>query len=181
VHSSHFLEHVDCHARIFTDVTRVCKDGARLEFWTPFAWSDDAFIFTHKTFFNDEHYLHMCYWYPDAYDKMLNARWVLHEIQYVVRPDILKELLANNVSLDFALRYWKNIAREFGVYITVHKGTKPELPAVRRTFSIGRFAERFELRREDPAKIAAVQLGDAVKTFSCGGPLPANCWDSEVR
>lgn len=172
VHSSHFLEHVVSPSPIFSEIARVCKDGARLEFWTPYAWSDDAFIFTHKTFFTEEHYLHMCVRYPEFYRDFLHSRWVLHEIQYVVRPEVLGELWANHTTLDYALRYFHNVAREFGVYMTVHKTGEPDIPPIRRTFSISRSTERFELRREDPTKYASTPMWEALKHFAASGPLP---------
>jgi SAM-dependent methyltransferase len=170
VHSSHFLEHVLDPGAVFTEISRVCRDGAVLDLWTPFAWSSDAFIFTHKTFFNEEHYLHMCWLYPDFYKDILHARWVLEEIQYVIRPEVLQELRGRQLDINFALKYCHNIAREFGVHITVHKNSWPTPPPYRRTFSVGRFADRYELPPESAAPTATVE--EAIRFYARQGPLP---------
>src|SRR4051794_22786124 len=49
VHSSHFLEHAQNPTRIFAEISRVCADRARLELWTPYAWSNPAFVLDHRT------------------------------------------------------------------------------------------------------------------------------------
>jgi hypothetical protein len=48
VHSSHFLEHIRDPTLIFAEVGSVCADGACLDLWTPYAWSNAAFIINHK-------------------------------------------------------------------------------------------------------------------------------------
>ena len=76
VHSSHFLEHLRDPVPLFKEVSRVCRDGARLEFWTPYAWSGDAFVIEHTFYWAEEVYLHMCVKYFDYWVKRLNARWM---------------------------------------------------------------------------------------------------------
>ena len=147
VHSSHFLEHTQNPTDIFAKISRVCADGARIEFWTPYAWSNPAFISGHRFFFTEDIYLHMCSWFIDFWRPILNARWVLEEVQYVVDPRVLCYLKAKDISLDFALRHLQNIVTEFGTFITVHK-TNAEITAspVRRTFSTARLGPRYEVQ-----------------------------------
>src|SRR5947209_3036355 len=52
VHTSHFLEHVDNPLDNLIEMSRVCRHGGQIEIWTPYAWSNDAFIFSHKNFLN---------------------------------------------------------------------------------------------------------------------------------
>jgi len=44
IYSSHFLEHIDNPGQVFQEVSRVAKNGAELEIWTPYAWTNDAFM-----------------------------------------------------------------------------------------------------------------------------------------
>jgi SAM-dependent methyltransferase len=150
VYSSHFLEHVRDPTSIFGEVGRVASDGARLEFWTPYAWENSATIIDHKLFFNEDHYLHMCVWFVDFWKQILKSRWHLREIVYVVEPRILVDLERSGLaSLDFAIRYWKGIVKEFGVFIEVSKtGRTAEdqtREEVRRSFATSRNGERHPL------------------------------------
>src|SRR5881396_3738761 len=47
VFSAHFLEHIDEPNHVFEEIGRICRDGARIEFWTPYAWTNDAFLYGH--------------------------------------------------------------------------------------------------------------------------------------
>jgi hypothetical protein len=115
----------------------------------------------------------MCYLYPDFYRNSLRGRWFLDEIQYVIRPEVLCELAAQQISLPFALQYMHGIAHEFCAHISVHKHGWPPTPPIRKTFSIGRFAERFELRQEAEPRAHLPTLESALKIYSANGPLPA--------
>jgi SAM-dependent methyltransferase len=145
VFSSHCLEHLSSQALVFREISRVAENGAPVEIWTPYTWSDEAFLYTHRTFFNELHFLHPCHLFPEHYDAILGARWQLREIQFAIAPETVDELRRHGFELDFALRYFKGVAREFGVHITVwHDGApKPEPP--RRTYSYERDGERFAL------------------------------------
>jgi len=149
VYSSHFLEHTANPGNIFVEVARVCRDRAQLEFWTPYAWHNDAFLFEHKTFFTEEHYLHICVLFPDFWQQALHARWVLNEVQYVIPEEVLHELAAQNVGVEFAVKHLHNIVKEFGVYITVYHEAPPEPPPpCKRTYSSSRAGKRLALAAE---------------------------------
>jgi predicted SAM-dependent methyltransferase len=51
IFTSHCLEHLADQALIYREMSRVAVNGATLEIWTPYAWTDEAFIYTHRTFF----------------------------------------------------------------------------------------------------------------------------------
>jgi len=186
VHTSHFLEHTQNPTNIFAEISRVCADGARLELWTPYAWSNAAFISGHKFFFTEDVYLHISVWFIDFWRNILGARWVLEEFQYVVDPGVLCYLKAKGVTLDFALRHLRNVVTEFGTFITVRK-TDEDLPppaTPRRTFSTARLAPRYEVQpdRAGPAFGAhgagnfaesdGEAVEEAIRTFARGGALP---------
>jgi SAM-dependent methyltransferase len=184
VHSSHFLEHAKNPTRIFAEISRVSADNARLELWTPYGWSNSAFVLDHRTFFNEDIYLHICVWFIDFWKEILNARWILNEFHYVVDPRTLCYLDAKQFSLDFALRHFQNIAKEFCAHITVTRDFTAESPQVKRTFSIGRFEPRYLLKSDKFAPRYDVmdaqssdfpardKLEKAIRSFTDGDPLP---------
>jgi len=172
IHSSHFLEHARNPTRIFAEIGRVCCDRARLELWTPYGGSNSAFIFDHKQFFVEDHYLHMCLLHPEFWEKILDGRWLLNEFQYVVRPETLCHLRRNGVSLDFALRYLRNTAVEFCAHITVLRDNRAaSSPPIKRTFSLARFEPRYEIWATE-GKVNPLRLLDAFRAFSKGRALP---------
>lgn len=182
VHSSHFLEHIRDPTPIFAEISRVCADRARVELWTPYAWSNPAFIIDHKFFYTEDVYAHMCVWFVDFWQDILRARWVLEEFRYVIEPDVLCYLKAKGISLDFALRHLRGVVTEFGTFITVRK-TDEEIapPPPRRTFSVARLGPRYEVQPDPIAPPFATQgaghdneaLEEAIRVFAKGEALPA--------
>jgi hypothetical protein len=169
VHSSHFLEHIENAnyvVKIFTEISRVCVDGAELELWTPYTWSNPAFIFGHNLFFNEDHYLHLCAWHSSFWEKELKARWLLKEITYIVDPEILIELYRNKTSLDFALKYYKNLVREFGVFIEVRHEYNGENLQPKRTFAVDRSSKRYPVKSKSEVGWNPVELENAFEWFS---------------
>lgn len=147
VHSSHFLEHLRDPTQIFAEISRVCADNARVEIWTPYAWSNPAFINDHKFFFTEDVYIHMCVWFVDFWRNILKARWLLNEFHYVIDQRKLCYLKAKDISLDFALRHLQNVVIEFGTHITVSRSEPASAsPPIRRTFSTGRLGPRYEVK-----------------------------------
>jgi SAM-dependent methyltransferase len=149
VHSSHFLEHVKDPTRIFAEISRVAADGATLEFWTPYAWENSAFIIDHKMFFNEDHYLHMCVWFVDFWENILHARWLLREFTYVIHPDVAVDLHRRRIPIDQALRYFKGVVREWGVHLEVRRDAPAPETRPRRTLALERNGERWDLERVD--------------------------------
>ena len=150
VFSAHFLEHIDEPNHVFGELGRICKDGARIVIYTPYAFSDGAFLYGHRTFFTEEPWMHFCVYMRDPFVPMLKGRWLLHNINFVVRPEIAAELQANGVSMDFALKYMKGVAWEFGVDIEFQRDL--DVPAVvpTRTWSTSRDAEHQPLVATPP-------------------------------
>ncbi|KAF0218735.1 MAG: methyltransferase family [Geobacteraceae bacterium] len=145
IFSSHFLEHLGDPTKIFAEFSRVAQDGAIMELWTPYAWSNPAFITDHKMFFNEDHYLHITNWFVEFWEKIIKCRWLLKEIQYVIDAETLMDLKKNNVSVAFALKYFKGIAKEFCVHIEVRHGYIGNAEQPIRTYSLGRETERFKI------------------------------------
>lgn len=169
VHSSHFLEHIDNPMPLFQELGRVCQNGAELEFWTPYGWSNPAFILSHKIFYNEDHYLHLCVWYRDFWKDFLKANWVLKEFIYIVEPQVLTELYTNKISLDFALKYYKGVVKEFGVSIEIRHDDDAAVCQPKRTFAIERYAQRYIVNSLQPNDyLDGDYLNKAIEWFSSG-------------
>lgn len=167
VFSSHFLEHIADPTRIFAEISRVSMEGAMLELWTPYAWSNSAFIIDHKLFFTEDHYLHMCNWYVDFWKNILHARWALLEFQYVITPAVLAELAHNNVDLDFAIRYHKGVVAEFCARIEISRDDRADAVSIpRRTFSLDRDSTRYLLPDRVSSAPSVASLNAAINKFS---------------
>jgi hypothetical protein len=167
VFSAHFLEHLTPPAPIpiFQEINRVAIDGAHLEFWTPFMWHNSGFIFGHTQYYNEDHYMHLCVWFPDFWQRGLGARWLLKEFVYVVDPEVLTELYKNKIQLEYALKYYKGVVREFGVIIEVRHDYKGETIYPKRTFTTERNRER-HLLRPSSKTIDENELQEAINWFS---------------
>lgn len=146
VYSNHFFEHLPDPTRLFAEISRVAQDGAQLEFWTPYAFSNPAFIIDHKCFFNEDHYMHICVWHTDFWKKILKARWILKEFHYIIEPEVLVDLYSNKMDLDFALRYYKNVVKEFCTYMEVQRKDHVEIPEIKRTFSLNRGGHKYIIK-----------------------------------
>jgi len=138
VYSNHFLEHIADPSHIFSEIGRVCVDKANLEFWTPYAFGPGAFIFDHKFFFTEEPYMHMCVKYVDFWKPILHSQWLLNEIHYIINPDAMDDLMANKVDIGFAIKYFKGVVEEFGVFIEVQRNYTGPTRLPERYFSTGR-------------------------------------------
>ena len=164
IFSSHCLEHLGDPSLLFGEISRVCQNGARLELWTPYGWESSAFAFGHRTFYNEEHYLHMCVRFWNLWAAWLGARWVLQELVYIIEPATLMELYRQRIDLDFAVRYHKGVAWEFGVLIDVWREFPgPEVPS-RRSFSERRDGARHPLPPivHPAADVPADKLAEAI-------------------
>ena len=133
IFTAHCFEHLAEHALVFNEIGRVAVDGAHLEIWTPYAWTNEAFIYTHRTFFTELHYLHPCCMFPEHWRPILGASWQLTEFQFIVTDEVLADLRRNRVGIDFALKYLKGVVVEFGVHIRIWHGDPPAAAEPLRT------------------------------------------------
>lgn len=146
IYSSHFLEHIDDPFQLFTEVSRICVDKAQLEFWTPYTWENSAFIFGHKKFYNEDDYMHLCVWFPHFWEANLKARWLLKEFVYTIEPKVLIDLYKNGIQLDFAIKYYKGVVREFGAIMEVRHNYQGEIVQPQYSFSTNRLAQRYPIQ-----------------------------------
>lgn len=145
VFSAHFLEHIEEPNHVFSEIGRICKDGARIEFWTPYAFTNEAFLYGHLHFLTEEMWMHFCVMHRDVFLGMLGGRWQLHRIVYAIPTPVVAEIEAAGFTLDFALRYFKGVPLEFGVEIEFR--TDPAIPPVmpERVYVTSRHGEQLPL------------------------------------
>ncbi|HCV31739.1 MAG TPA: hypothetical protein DGO89_17110 [Microcoleaceae bacterium UBA9251] len=145
VHSSYTLEHLTDPIHLFQEVSRVCIDGAKLEFWTPYVWHNSSFIYGQTNHYQEDNYMHLCVWFADLWSVSLGARWYLKEIVYVVPPHILVELYKQKVQLEFAIRYYKGVVQEFAAIIEVRHEDKQQTIYPQYSFATSRLGQRYLL------------------------------------
>ena len=144
VFSAHFLEHIEAPNHVFSEIGRIAKDGARIEFWTPYAFSDEASLYGHLHYLTEEEWLHFTVLHRDAHVAMLGGRWLLHRINFVVLPQTVAELEANGVAVDFAVKYFKGVVVEFGVEIEFQRNLDTPVVHPIRAWSTSRYGDRHE-------------------------------------
>lgn len=169
VFSAHFLEHIASPNHVFSEIGRVCRDGAKLEIWTPYAFSNEAFAYGHEHFMTEAMWTQFCVSHRDYFLDMLRGRWQLQSFTYVIPLAIQADIARNGVTLDFAVRYMKNVVEEFGVDIEFR--TQLDIPpeAPRRFWTDSRLGIRHDL--------AFSQRTDA----SCAASAPTDYnWFTEV-
>ncbi len=142
VFSAHFLEHIESPNHVFGEIGRICKDGARIEFWTPYAFSDEGFLYGHLHYLTEEPWMHFCVSHRDFFAEMLAGRWLLHQINYVVPPATKAELDAYGLPIEFAIKYLKGVVYEFGVEIEYRRDLAHPVVTPSRSWSTTRYGPR---------------------------------------
>jgi predicted SAM-dependent methyltransferase len=151
VFSAHFLEHIDEPNHVFSEIGRICRDGAAIEFWTPYAFSNEAFLYGHTHFLTEKPWMHFCVSHRDVFAEMLRGRWLLKSIDFVVGPETEAELRRYGVPMDFAVKYLKGVVQEFGVEIEFQRDLATPVSMPTQTWSTTRFGERQPLEPDLPA------------------------------
>jgi SAM-dependent methyltransferase len=153
IFSAHFLEHIAVPNNVFSEIGRVCRDGAKIEIWTPYAFSNEAFAYGHEHFITEAMWTQFCVSHRDYFVDMLVGRWQLYSFTYVIPVAIQADLRRNDVTLDFAVRYLKNVVEEFAV--TIEFRTDLDVPPLQplRFWADTRLGERQDLattQKSDP-------------------------------
>ncbi len=163
VFSAHFLEHIDEPNHVFEEIGRICKDGAAIEFYTPYAWTNEAFLYGHLHGITEELWNHLGVSHRDVYAGMLKGRWLLRRFVFVIDQATVDDLTRRKVDLDFAVRYLKGVVKEFGVEIEFRRDLA--LPAVvpERVYAVTRFGERKPL-----VAPAASSVGSSLERWARG-------------
>src|SRR3954453_17953447 len=159
VYSAHFLEHIEEPNHVFEEIGRICKDGARIEFWTPYAFTNEAFVYGHLSFLTEEPWLQFCGGNRDYHAAMLGGRWLLRGINYVVPESTQRDLAGRGYSVPFAVRYLKSVVQEFGVELEFRRDVNTPACRPTWTYSHTRFGPRFPLAERPRGLVGRVAAG----------------------
>jgi SAM-dependent methyltransferase len=151
VFSAHFLEHIDEPNHVFGEIGRVCRDGARIEFWTPYAWTNEAFLYGHLHCISEEMWNHICLSHRDAYVPMIKGRWLLRRFVFVIQQPIIDDLRARSIDLDFAVRYYKGVVHEMGVEMEYRSDLDSPVVVPERAYATDRSGPRMLLDPNVPS------------------------------
>ena len=159
VFSNHAFEHITAPQNILREIVRVCKHKAMVEIWTPYLKSNDAFLLGHDSFYNENIWKHICYLYDDFYFGDTKGRFELKYFQYILYPQIEKQLEKLNIPFVFALDHMFNIALEFAAVIEIDKtvahAKNPQIPGISVAYSrnmtfMGKLKHQFLKRFNHP-------------------------------
>jgi SAM-dependent methyltransferase len=145
VFSAHFLEHIEEPNHVFGEIGRICKDGAPIEFWTPYAWTDEAFLYGHLHGITEELWNQFGVSGRDIFVDMLKGRWLLRRFVFVIDPATVADLDHRGIELDFAVRYLKGVVKEFGVEAEFRRDLATPVSVPERVFAASRYADRTPL------------------------------------
>jgi SAM-dependent methyltransferase len=145
VFSAHFLEHIEEPNHVFGEIGRVCKDGARIQFWTPYAWTNEAFLYGHLHAITEEMWTHLGVTHRDLYSAMLRGHWLLRRFIFVIQPATIADLERRGVDLDFAVRYLKGVVHEFGVEAEFRRDLATPVVFPEWVYATERFGRRIPL------------------------------------
>lgn len=124
IYSSHAFEHLEhpgSPLHPLREIVRVAKDGALVEIWTPYGPSDDGLLLGHRNFYTETTWSHVCHLYPDFYLAEAPGRFAWVETRCVIEHGMIERLAELRIPLDFALRHFRNVTLEFGVFLQVRK------------------------------------------------------------
>jgi hypothetical protein len=150
IYSAHFFEHVQKPDHLLSEIGRVCREGAGIEIWTPYAFSHEAFIYGHAAFLTETIWYMFCVSHRDTFSDLLRGRWQLNSVTFVINPLVREDLRAHGFSLEFAVKYFKGVVEEFGVDITYRSDLAAPVVAPRRLWAESRHGERHELVPDAP-------------------------------
>lgn len=140
VYCNHALEHLTDLRHVLKEIIRVCAHDARVEIWTPYGTSSDAYMLGHKTFFVNRHWEHICFAADRGILQDAPGYFLWEAAHYCLTPGILDRLKALSLPFEFAMEHMMNIVFEFGVFLRVKRDAPrapgPQTPA--RSYGYGR-------------------------------------------
>ena len=64
VYSNHCLEHIKYPANFFKEIARICCDKATVEIWAPYSFNNNAFMWGHERYVNENTWMGPCIIFP---------------------------------------------------------------------------------------------------------------------
>ncbi|CAH2574716.1 Glycosyltransferase family 92 protein Os08g0121900 [Planktothrix rubescens] len=104
---------------LFREISRVCVDGASVELKVPYNWNNSAFLMGCKSYYNEDHFMHLCVWFGHLWEPTLGARWLLKDLLYTIESETIIELYSRNIDLEFALKHYKNVAKYLTFFLEI--------------------------------------------------------------
>jgi SAM-dependent methyltransferase len=153
VYSSHCFEHLVSPINILSEIGRVCKDDATIEICVPYGHHNDGLLCGHITFYTEEFWHHLTLLHPDVWLPILKGRWLWTEVNYVIGECVLRDIERYDFPMDFAIRYFNNIVKEFTVTFLYKSNLSLEPTFPKRYFSPSRGGNRHTLPFENDAPV----------------------------
>ena len=160
IYSSHCLEHISNPNHLFSEIGRVSSNGAKIEFWVPYAHHNDALLLGHHQYYTEEFWNHVCVQHADFWHSSFGGYWLWKTICYVIPERIKEELDRLNIDLNFAIRHLNNVVKEisFEFEFSIAEPTARVLPD--RKYALSRNDERYSLPNVDDATTGAIKDPD---------------------
>jgi SAM-dependent methyltransferase len=152
IYSSHCIEHLSNPNRLFSEIGRVCRTGARIEIWVPYAHHNDALLLGHHQYYTEEFWNHVCVQHADFWHDKFGGYWLWKTVCYVIPGRIKGELDRLKIDINFAIRHLNNIVKEICFEFEFSNSKPPSNVLPDRNYALGRTQERRPLPNvEDPA------------------------------
>jgi SAM-dependent methyltransferase len=146
VFSSHFLEHIEIPDHVFSEIGRICREGAKIQLWTPFAFSEEASFYGHLHSFSEKQWMNFCVIHRDLFQELFSGYWELQSIIFIVHADTANRLQKQGFTLDFGIRHLNNVVVEIGIEAAFSRNRRPEPVIPERVWAVSREARREVLR-----------------------------------
>jgi SAM-dependent methyltransferase len=151
VYSSHCFEHLSSPINILSEIGRVCKDNAIIEICVPYGHHNDGLLCGHITFYTEEFWHHLTLLYSNFWLSILKGRWLWTEVNYVINDRVLRDIERYHFPVDFAIRYFNNVVKEFTVTFIYKSNLALQPMFPKRFFSTSRGGDRHSLPFENYA------------------------------
>ena len=149
----------------YPEIGRVCCDGAKIEIYTPYAFSNEAFLYGHVAYLTEEIWIHLCYSNRDVHIGIHKGRWILKNINYVISEETHNEIEKAGFSIEFAIKYFKSVVLEFKVDIEYRIDLATPATLGTRTYSYSRTGKRFALGNIADARLHTAMSNNLLDKF----------------
>jgi predicted SAM-dependent methyltransferase len=122
IFSSHCFEHILHPFNILNEMLRVCSPGAKIEIWTPYGHSNDAFLCGHELFYTELHWRHYVTDFPDVWTPNRTKHYNHYATQFHLLGGVRQSMEQQGIPMRFAIRHMVNVAWEWCVRLEVLPG-----------------------------------------------------------
>lgn len=141
IYSSHFFEHIDHHGvpmhHVFREMGRVAKEGGNVEIWIPYGWGEIGFYPSHVMQEVETFWLHLLVYWPMPWAEVFGCRVIAEEIRFHIITETADCLRSAGQDLEFAVKFYKGVVYEFGLFATIRRDMATFQPLPPMTYCIG--------------------------------------------